>query len=110
MARKRNPLLFLTDILKVIEKIEVRIQSGKKEFFENETIQDATLFRLQTAMQPPKGFSSSFNGGHDTSATDCFTASSYGAISGGQQREVNSRLRLTYHQCPLTFSHYVPIC
>lgn len=48
MARKRNPLLFLTDILKAIEKIEVHIQSGKQEFFENETIQDATLFRLQT--------------------------------------------------------------
>lgn len=48
MAQKRNPLLFLTDILKAIEKIEVHIQSGKQEFFENETIQDATLFRLQT--------------------------------------------------------------
>lgn len=48
MAQKRNPLLFLTDILKAIEKIEVHIHSGKQEFFENETIQDATLFRLQT--------------------------------------------------------------
>ena len=48
MARKRNPLLFLTDILKAIEKIEVNIQSGKQEFFKNETIQDATFFRLQT--------------------------------------------------------------
>ena len=48
MPQKRNPLLFLTDILKAIEKIEVHIQSGKQKFFENETIQDATLFRLQT--------------------------------------------------------------
>ena len=48
MSRKRNPLLFLCDILKAIEKIETYIQSGKQEFFENETIQDATLFRLQT--------------------------------------------------------------
>lgn len=48
MAQKRNPLLFLTDILKAIEKTEAHIKSGKQEFFENETIQDATLFRLQT--------------------------------------------------------------
>lgn len=48
MAQKRNPLLFLTDILNAIEKTEAHIQSGKQEFFENETIQDATLFRLQT--------------------------------------------------------------
>lgn len=48
MAQKRNPLLFLTDILNAIEKIEAHIQSGKQEFFENETIQDETLFRLQT--------------------------------------------------------------
>jgi len=48
MSQKRTPLLFLIDILKAIEKIEVHIQSGKQEFFENETVQDATLFRLQT--------------------------------------------------------------
>lgn len=48
MPNKRNPLLFLADILRAIEKIERYIQSGKQEFFENETIQDATLFRLQT--------------------------------------------------------------
>ena len=48
MARKRNSILFLTDILNAIEKIELHIQSGEQEFFKNETIQDATLFRLQT--------------------------------------------------------------
>jgi uncharacterized protein with HEPN domain len=48
MSKKRNPLLFLTDIAEAIAKIESYTQSGKQNFFENETIQDATLFRLQT--------------------------------------------------------------
>ena len=52
MAQKRNPLLFLTDILNAIEKTEAHIQLGKQKLFENETIQDATFFRLQTAMRP----------------------------------------------------------
>ena len=48
MPNKRNSLLFLNDILQAIEKTEIHIQAGKQEFFENETVQDATLFRLQT--------------------------------------------------------------
>ena len=48
MSRKRNPLLFLTDIASAIERIESYTKSGKQEFFENTTFQDATFFRLQT--------------------------------------------------------------
>ena len=48
MAKKREPLLLLGDISKAIQKIEEYIQPGKEEFFQNETIQDAVFFRLQT--------------------------------------------------------------
>ena len=48
MTRKRTPLLFLEDILDAIERIESYTILGKDEFFNNPTVQDATLFRLQT--------------------------------------------------------------
>lgn len=48
MAKKREPLLFLGDIATAIEKIEEYIQPGKDYFFQNEAIQDAVFFRLQT--------------------------------------------------------------
>ncbi len=48
MTRKRSPLLFLEDILDAIERIESHTTSGQDEFFNNPTVQDATLFRLQT--------------------------------------------------------------
>jgi uncharacterized protein with HEPN domain len=46
--RNRDPLLFLEDIRDAIERIEVHTILGKEEFFDNLTIQDAVLFRLQT--------------------------------------------------------------
>ena len=48
MSRKRNPLLFLTDIASAIERIKSYTKSGKREFFNNTAFQDATFFRLQT--------------------------------------------------------------
>jgi uncharacterized protein with HEPN domain len=42
MSQKRNPLLFLTDILEAIERIESYTQSGKQEFLANTAFQDAT--------------------------------------------------------------------
>ena len=48
MSQKRNPLLFLTDILEAIERIESYTRLGKEKFFEDQLIQDGTLFRLQT--------------------------------------------------------------
>ena len=49
MARKkRNPLLFLEDILDAIQRIESYTILGKDEFLNNRIVQDATLFRLQT--------------------------------------------------------------
>ncbi len=44
----RNPLLFLKDILFAIERIESYTGNGKDEFMSNQSLQDATLFRLQT--------------------------------------------------------------
>ena len=44
----RKPLLFLQDILKAIERIESYTCGGKEEFLNNPSLQDATLFRLQT--------------------------------------------------------------
>lgn len=49
MTRKnREPLLFLEDILDAIQKIEFHTNLGRDEFLNNETIQDATLYRMQT--------------------------------------------------------------
>jgi uncharacterized protein with HEPN domain len=48
MKKKRNPLLFLEDILDAIERIESYTVTGKDEFLSSPTLQDATLFRLQT--------------------------------------------------------------
>ncbi|MEL6442050.1 MAG: DUF86 domain-containing protein [Cyanobacteria bacterium J06621_8] len=44
----RKPLLFLKDILNAIERIESYTRDGKEEFLSNPSLQDATLFRLQT--------------------------------------------------------------
>ncbi len=44
----RKPLLFLKDILSAIERIESYTRNGKEEFFNSPSLQDATLFRLQT--------------------------------------------------------------
>ena len=44
----RKPLLFLKDILNAIERIESYTSGGKEEFLQNPSLQDATLFRLQT--------------------------------------------------------------
>lgn len=44
----RKPLLFLKDILNAIERIEFYTSGGKEEFLQNISLQDATLFRLQT--------------------------------------------------------------
>ncbi len=44
----RKPLLFLKDILNAIERIESYTCGGKEEFLNNPSLQDATLFRLQT--------------------------------------------------------------
>ena len=48
MNRKRQPLLFLNDILNAIERIESYTAVGKDEFLSNPSLQDATLYRLQT--------------------------------------------------------------
>ncbi len=48
MSKKRNPELFLRDILEAIERVESYTASGKDEFLSNQTVQDATLYRLQT--------------------------------------------------------------
>ena len=48
MTQKRNSLLFLSDILQEIEGIESYVTMGKQEFLQNETIQRATFYRLQT--------------------------------------------------------------
>ena len=48
MSRKRNPLLFLTDIMEAIERIESYTRLGKEAFFNDPLVQDGTLFRLQT--------------------------------------------------------------
>ena len=48
MKQKRRSLLFLKDILSAIYRIESYTALGKDEFLNNPTIQDATLFRLQT--------------------------------------------------------------
>ena len=48
MKNKRKPLLFLLDILSAIERIESSISVGKEEFFNSPSLQDGTLFRLQT--------------------------------------------------------------
>ena len=48
MKNKRKPLLFLQDILSAIERIESYISVGKEEFFNSPSLQDGTLFRLQT--------------------------------------------------------------
>lgn len=44
----RKPLLFLKDILNAIERIESYTRDGKEEFLSSPSLQDATLFRLQT--------------------------------------------------------------
>lgn len=44
----RKPLLFLQDILNAIERIETYTCNGKEEFLNSPSLQDATLFRLQT--------------------------------------------------------------
>lgn len=44
----RKPLLFLKDILNAIERIESYTRNGKEEFLNSPSLQDATLFRLQT--------------------------------------------------------------
>jgi uncharacterized protein with HEPN domain len=44
----RKPILFLQDILSAIERIEFYTRNGKEEFLSNPSLQDATLFRLQT--------------------------------------------------------------
>jgi uncharacterized protein with HEPN domain len=44
----RKPILFLKDILSAIERIESYTRNGKEEFLSNPSLQDATLFRLQT--------------------------------------------------------------
>ncbi len=44
----RKPILFLKDILSAIERIELYTRNGKEEFLTNLSLQDATLFRLQT--------------------------------------------------------------
>ena len=44
----RKPLLFLKDILNAIERIETYTFNGKEEFLNSPSLQDATLFRLQT--------------------------------------------------------------
>lgn len=48
MKEKRKPLLFLNDILSAIERIESYTSVGKDEFLNIPSLQDATLFRLQT--------------------------------------------------------------
>jgi uncharacterized protein with HEPN domain len=48
MAKNRNPLLFLKDILEAIKRIESHTARGREEFLSNPTVQDAILFRLQT--------------------------------------------------------------
>lgn len=48
MTKKRRPLLFLEDIVDAIERIESYTINGKNEFLNSPTVQDATLFRLQT--------------------------------------------------------------
>ncbi|MDJ0904161.1 MAG: DUF86 domain-containing protein [Xenococcus sp. MO_188.B8] len=45
---KRKPLLFLKDILNAIERIETYTCNGKEAFLNSSSLQDATLFRLQT--------------------------------------------------------------
>ena len=44
----RKPLLFLKDILSAIERIESYTRNCKEEFLSSPSLQDATLFRLQT--------------------------------------------------------------
>ena len=44
----RIPLLFLKDILNAIELIESYSRDGKEKFLSTPSLQDATLFRLQT--------------------------------------------------------------
>lgn len=44
----RKPLLFLKDILNAIERIEAYTCGGEEEFLNSPSLQDATLFRLQT--------------------------------------------------------------
>ena len=44
----RKPLLFLKDILTAIERIESYTRNGREEFLSQPSLQDATLFRLQT--------------------------------------------------------------
>jgi uncharacterized protein with HEPN domain len=44
----RKPLLFLQDILSAIERIEFYTRNGREEFLSDISLQDATLFRLQT--------------------------------------------------------------
>lgn len=40
----RKPLLFLKDILNLIERIESYTNCGREEFLKNPSLQDATLF------------------------------------------------------------------
>lgn len=40
--------MFLKDILNAIERIESYTNCGREEFLKNPSLQDATLFRLQT--------------------------------------------------------------
>ena len=44
----RKPILFLKDILSAIERIESYTGNGREEFLSNPSLQDGTLFRLQT--------------------------------------------------------------
>jgi len=44
----RKSLLFLKDIFSAIERIESYTKVGKDEFFDSPSLQDASLFRLQT--------------------------------------------------------------
>lgn len=44
----RKSLLFLKDILSAIKRIEFYARDGKEEFLSSPSLQDATLFRLQT--------------------------------------------------------------
>ena len=48
MKNPRKSLLFLKDISSAIERIESYTKVGKDEFFDSPSLQDATLFRLQT--------------------------------------------------------------
>lgn len=48
MKDPRKSLLFLKDIFSAIERIESYTKAGKDEFFDSPSLQDATLFRLQT--------------------------------------------------------------